>query len=108
MNNKQISYTSASAIPMKILLDKGLIDVMTKRKKIFPRHIQLNPTNKCTRNCWWCSCSRRDQTSQLTYTQIVSIMRRFKKLGCRAVTITGGGDPLCHLRINDIIDKIKE
>jgi len=106
MENKQISYTAASAVPMKILLDRGLVGTMIDRRKIFPRHIQLNPTNKCTQKCFFCSCSKRDQTAQLSYIEIMNIMSQAKKFGCRALTITGGGDPLCHPRINDMIKGI--
>lgn len=39
----------------------------------------------------------------MSYEDASTILYRFSKLGTRAVTITGGGEPLCHPRINDII-----
>jgi len=35
--------------------------------------------------------------------QFDTILRTFYKLGCESVTITGGGDPLCHPNIIDIL-----
>jgi MoaA/NifB/PqqE/SkfB family radical SAM enzyme len=34
-------------------------------------------------------------------------MQEFKNVGCKAVTITGGGEPLCHPDFEEIITQIK-
>ena len=39
----------------------------------------------------------------MPYDQVTDIMYRFSKLGAHAVTITGGGEPLCHPKINEIV-----
>jgi len=38
---------------------------------------------------------------------IFGIIQKFCNLGCKAVTITGGGDPLCHEDINTIIKSFR-
>jgi MoaA/NifB/PqqE/SkfB family radical SAM enzyme len=103
MINKEVSYTAASAIPVKILLDDDLLYNIKKYKRIIPIHVQLNPTNVCNLNCKFCSCSERDRNLELPYIKICDIMRKFRDLGCKAVTITGGGEPLLHPKINEII-----
>jgi MoaA/NifB/PqqE/SkfB family radical SAM enzyme len=35
-------------------------------------------------------------------------MVQYKQMGCKAVTITGGGEPTCHLQFNYIIKAIKQ
>ncbi|MBN1700135.1 MAG: radical SAM protein [Spirochaetales bacterium] len=103
------NYTAASGvIPVKLFLDRELTDSIIGNRKIIPVHVQLNPTNRCNQRCAWCSCSNRDTAKELSFDDTVDIMTRFKKLGCKSVTITGGGEPLLHPKINDIIEYIHE
>jgi len=107
MEDIKISYASANIpFPAKILHHEKLIKSCKKKKYIPPIHIQLNPTNRCNFNCPFCSCSARDKKLELTYDEIIKTMKIGKKLGCESVTITGGGEPLMHQDINEIIDKI--
>lgn len=39
---------------------------------------------------------------------VISVMEKFRNLGCRAVTITGGGEPLIHPDINTILRAIRD
>lgn len=100
-----LSYTSASVFPVKVLSQDIIASV--KNHGIKPIHIQLNPTNKCNLKCSFCSCSNKDDV-EMTFSQVCDILTRFKKLGTKAVTISGGGDPLCHPDINQIIRKCNE
>ena len=103
--NKE-SYTAASSVPLKVLLDRRLVRIIEEDKRILPRHIQLNPENKCTQDCSWCSCSARDKTLEMPYETVMGVMGKFKNLGAKSVTITGGGEPLLHPRINEMIKGI--
>lgn len=51
---KKDSYTSASAMPFKLLKDIDFLTHISKTKKIMMRHLQICPTNKCNLNCPWC------------------------------------------------------
>ena len=64
--------------------------------------------NKCNLNCPFCSCSKRDRNLELSYEEIMDIMAKARKLGCESVTITGGGEPLFHRRIFDVIKGISD
>jgi len=101
--NKIASFSSASVFPAKLLKVKVL-----KGNKIIPIHVQLNPTNVCNFNCPFCSCGNRDKTVMLPFEDIVEIMTRAKECGCKSVTITGGGEPLMHPQINEIITYLAE
>lgn len=100
------SYAAASLFPMKILLNDSLIKHIRNNKMIPIVHLQLNPTNRCTRNCSYCSCSEREKSLELPHRRIMNIMKKAKKYGCQSVTITGGGEPLMHQKINEIIRDI--
>jgi len=93
--NNVTSYTSADTIPIKLILDDSLVEAV-KENKIIPIHVQLIPTNKCNLNCFFCSCNKRDKNLELSWEKLMEIMDKFKALGMKAVTITGGGEPLLY------------
>uniref|UniRef100_A0A6M3XJ97 Putative radical SAM superfamily protein n=1 Tax=viral metagenome TaxID=1070528 RepID=A0A6M3XJ97_9ZZZZ len=97
------SYTAADNFPTKLAQDYKTIKKIVEDKYITPVHLQLCLTNKCTRNCNFCSCSNRDKSASLAQKQFLIILETFYKLGCESVTITGGGEPLCHPDIINII-----
>ena len=92
-------YTAASTFPAKLLHQEVIKD-----KKIIPLHLQLSPTNVCNLNCDFCSCSDRDKKKQLSFEQVKYILDVCAERGTRAITITGGGEPLMHPKINEIIE----
>ena len=97
MVNKE-SFTSASSFPSKLLHTN-----VVKDKKIIPKHIQIIPTNACNLNCNFCSCDDRDKKKKLSLEQMTEILDTFSEIGTKAVTITGGGEPLLHPQINEFI-----
>lgn len=102
-NDKRNSYTAASQFPLKVLLETELMDSISNHKKITPVHVQFSPTNTCNLNCSFCSCSKRDKKLQLTLDKSKVILKSIRTMGCKAITITGGGEPLMHPDINEII-----
>lgn len=105
MDNKTISFTAANSIPVKIFKNRMLVDDLNDGY-IPPIHVQLIPTNKCNLNCSFCSCKKRNKTEELTLEQIERLCRDLKKMGCEAATITGGGEPLMHKDIKQILNII--
>ena len=106
MNNIRASFTAADSLPLKIFLNKKLMKGILQKKKILPIHLQLCPTNKCLLHCLYCSCSNEDRKLELSYEAIINLMKTAKRLGCQSVTITGGGEPLLHPNIEEVIWKI--
>lgn len=102
MDSRTMSYTAANAIPWKLFRHPWLLERLAEGF-VQPAHIQLIPTNRCNLGCSFCSCANRSVGDELSLDQVVDIVRRFSRLGAQAVTITGGGEPLLHDRINDII-----
>jgi MoaA/NifB/PqqE/SkfB family radical SAM enzyme len=104
MSTKNLSYLSANTFPIKIFLNKDLVDSVLDSGKIMPIHLQLIPTNRCNFKCDFCSCANKIEGEQLTFLQYKKIMTKAAKAGCRAVTITGGGEPLVHPEIGEMIE----
>ena len=95
------SYTSADQWPLKLARNADIIKSLPVY--VPPYHVQLYPTNKCNRSCSFCSCGNRDKTLELKMGDILFDIQRLAEYGTRAVTISGGGEPLLHPEINQII-----
>ena len=106
MDNKTISYTAANAVPVKIFRNTRLVRSLNWGY-IPPVHVQLIPTNKCNLKCSFCSCKKRNNTEELTITQIESLCRDLEHIGCKSATITGGGEPLMHPDIKLIFNRLQ-
>lgn len=101
MNREDVknSYTSADALPIKLIKDRQVLEE-TKEGLIPPVHAQIIPTNECNMNCEFCSCSERDKKLHLTTHDLEHIITDLKDLGCKAITWTGGGEPTMYYGIN--------
>ena len=91
-------YTAASTFPSKLLHNKVIKD-----GKIVPIHLQLIPTNACNQTCSFCSCSDRRKGLELSLEKMKGILNVASQLGTKALTITGGGEPLMHKDLNEMI-----
>jgi organic radical activating enzyme len=91
------SFTAADSIPLKLFHHPKAV------RDLRPLHVQWLPTNHCNLNCPWCSCAERDKQLQMDADQARNVIQDLADLGCLAVTITGGGEPLCHPRLADMI-----
>jgi len=103
----KLSFVSASVLPVKLLTNIDLVSAALSNK-IIPWHVQLNPTNRCPLRCSFCSCENRDKMLELDFERAKDIISQFKKLGTKAITITGGGDPLAYSHINELIEFIHD
>ena len=101
MKNPQ-HFTAASTVPAKLLRNALLVQCIRERN-VIPVHPQLIPTNRCNLNCGFCSCKNRDKTLEMPLDDGVSMMKWFSDRGAKAVTITGGGEPMLYRRINELI-----
>lgn len=97
-NTLAASYSAADAVPVKACANP-------RAKLLIPLHVQWMPTNRCNLNCSFCSCSRRDRNLEMDLPTAVDVIRQLAELGCEAVTITGGGEPLCHPGLPNMIDE---
>ena len=92
------SYSAASVFPAKLLHQKVIED-----GKIIPIHPQIYITNKCNLNCEFCSCSDRQKTLETKFDEVKEVIDVLADRGAKAITFSGGGEPLVHPKINEII-----
>jgi MoaA/NifB/PqqE/SkfB family radical SAM enzyme len=98
--NAKSSFTANEGLPAKLL---SLISV-GPNGKIYPRHAELNPTNRCDLSCELCGCKKRDMKAELPFEDAKQALYMLKDLSCKAITITGGGEPLLYPQINELIE----
>lgn len=63
----------------------------------------ISPTSRCNLKCEFCSVANREH-HELTRGQIVQYMDTCGSLGCKAIILTGGGEPLCYPDIQWLVD----
>lgn len=102
MEDSNLSYISAGSFPIKLLQNKIL-----ENGRLNVYHVQLYPTNICNLNCEFCSCANRNKSDVLPFHDVMTIMEQAKACGCKAMTISGGGEPAMHPEINAIIGTVK-
>jgi len=103
MNNESV-YSSFNNIPWKLIRAGSIFPL----GKIKPLHIRLYPTNRCNANCEWCCYSERDRSLELDIGEIRKIIKYFRKLGTKAITFSGGGEPTLHPNIKDMLEYAKK
>lgn len=78
----------------------------------YPIHVEIDPTSAGQQNCLLCSYKqnidgRRDYIihrtgASLPYERFEDLIAEFKSIGMRAITLSGGGEPLVYPKIEDI------
>lgn len=79
-----------------------------------PVHVRLKPTNRCDHGCRYC-CYRNPAlppaggmrtADEIPLPKLLELAADFRAMGVRAVTLSGGGDPLCHPRIGEALEAL--
>ncbi|MEI6212832.1 MAG: radical SAM protein [Desulfuromonadales bacterium] len=69
-----------------------------------PLHVRVKPTNVCNHDCWYCAYRRdtiqlgKDMSvrDHIPESKMIELVDDFIDMGVKAVTFSGGGDPLCY------------
>jgi MoaA/NifB/PqqE/SkfB family radical SAM enzyme len=81
-----------------------------------PRRVELHLTNNCNHNCIVCwirspylkSSLSEYHRQELPYDIVLSLIDELHKMGVKIIHISGGGEPLMHPRIWDVLYYIKK
>lgn len=94
MNSKLENFYTTKG--NKIAHHHEVLDAIREENRFIPVTVQLAPTEACESNCPFCSVRHRNVDQYIEINQIKSCIRDFAFLGCRALQITGGGNPLLY------------
>jgi len=82
-----------------------------------PLYVRIKPTNKCDHNCFYCSyapefkyiyCERFKREDEIPREIMLDILEDFKEIGVKAITFSGGGEPLVYPYIIETMKKVLE
>lgn len=84
-------------------------------ERIAPIYVRIKPTNRCNQNCYYChyknpylELDQYQPTDEIEREKMLEIIRDFKDIGVKAVTFSGGGEPLLYPYIEETMESVLE
>nr|VFK07886.1 MAG: 4Fe-4S single cluster domain-containing protein [Candidatus Kentron sp. LPFa] len=102
-----MSYDDKQFELNKILQHKTQILDFKERRTVIPVTLELDLTLICNDECPNCVHRFAHSQRSLSTAQIEKLLIEAKEIGIKGLTITGGGDPLCHPDINNVLKLIR-
>lgn len=103
-SKKECSFTSTGE---KIFFHKKAIADL-RNKKNHPIVLHIMPTEVCNLRCVFCSVGQRGENGKLypdlKMNLIKEVVINFKKMGLKAVILSGGGEPAMYPHINELLE----
>jgi MoaA/NifB/PqqE/SkfB family radical SAM enzyme len=103
-SKKESSFTSTGE---KIFFHKRTIEDL-RNKRNHPVVLHIMPTELCNLRCVFCSVAQRGEDGKLfpdlEMSQIKKVVTNFKKMGLKAVILSGGGEPTMYPYINELLE----
>lgn len=99
---------------LKIFAHARALNDIGEGKRIAPIYIRIKPTNYCNHKCYYCSYADselglRDSVNrqdQIPWEKMQEIIEDIADIGVKAVTFSGGGEPLVYPYIVESMQKI--
>lgn len=96
------SVTSAASFPTKLLR----FYAGSNATELRPIHAQICISNLCQLHCSFCSC-KKEKPGNMPLEMFRYILLTLKHAGVRAVTLSGGGEPLLNPAFIEMVDLAK-
>jgi MoaA/NifB/PqqE/SkfB family radical SAM enzyme len=97
---------------LKFLRFKDHLQALAQGRVVAPVHIRVKPTNRCNHDCWYCAYRTDDlalgdemrEQDSIPAEKMLALAHEFVEMGVKAVTFSGGGEPLLYKSLPDVID----
>jgi MoaA/NifB/PqqE/SkfB family radical SAM enzyme len=73
-----------------------------------PYHVEIYPADRCNIDCFFCSTAAIRGTDELPLDRMLSLIDEMKAAGTRAIRFAGGGEPMFHRKVKEILRRIVE
>ena len=98
---------------LKIVWYPDKLKALANGKVTSPIFVRLKPTNRCMHNCFYCAYNTKYtgmhptmcRADELSKQKIMEVLSDLKKMGVKSVIYSGGGEPLYHPNIKEILQK---
>lgn len=98
---------------LKIFHHKELLGKLEADERCNPLYIRIKPTNVCNHNCYYChyknpylTLDEYNPKDMIPREKMLEIVDDMKKMGVKAVTFSGGGEPLVYPYIAETMEKV--
>lgn len=99
---------------LKFMLYPEYLDALRRQSVLAPLHIRLKPINYCNHNCWYCAYRAAGQKlgedmdikDKIPQDKMFEIVEDIIGMGTKAVTFSGGGEPLLYKPLPDVIERL--
>lgn len=105
---------------LKIFHHKDALDALAGREQRAPIYIRLKPTNFCNHHCAYCTYGSGDtyqktenrdsieHRDMIPWDKLQEIIADVGAMGVKALTFSGGGEPLTYPHIIEAVQQIKD
>lgn len=101
---------------LKILCHPDKLNAILKGERTAPLYVRIKPTNVCNQNCWYCVYANDavidnravDRRESIPWEKMREIINDLSEIGTKAITFSGGGEPLCYHHIYETLDLVRD
>lgn len=108
MEKKATPYSS-----LKIFGHLEEIQKVRNGERVAPIYIRIKPTNLCNQNCYYChyknpylALDQYAPADEIKREKMLEIVQDMKDIGVKAVTFSGGGEPLLYPYIEETMEAV--
>jgi len=99
---------------LKFLRFTEQLDAWRTNSVVAPVHVRIKPINRCNHNCWYCAYRFDDlklgedmvESDVLPKDKMFEIVDDLIDMDVKAVTFSGGGEPLIYKPLPDVVEKL--
>lgn len=89
---------------LKVLHHTEKIEDLIQGRRTSPVYVRMKPTNVCNQNCYYCLYAndlvyeqrRVDRRESIPWEKMQEVLFDMIDMGVKAITLSGGGEPLCY------------
>ena len=101
---------------LKFLNYVNHLKAIHEKRIVAPIHVRLKPINNCNHDCWYCAyrVNNLQLGENIDYLDVIPEKKMFEivediiEMKVKAVTFSGGGEPLLYKPLPDVIQKLAE
>ncbi len=101
---------------LKFLRYSDRLDALREGRLAAPVHVRIKPMNHCNHSCWFCAYRSDglnlgediDLKDRIPDAKMFEITEDIIAMGVKAVTFSGGGEPLLYRALPDVINRLAE